>query len=125
MTLFRDHAMQARTASGANALLGLWLIVSPLLLPFAAASMVSAWNSVAVGAVIATLGAIRAGSPRQYPSLSWINLALGAWTAMSPWVFGYLTGMQMWNGLFVGLAIIALAVCSGSATEADRRHIHA
>jgi hypothetical protein len=125
MTLFRDHAMQARTASGVNTLLGLWLIFSPVVFPFAAGNSASAWNSEIVGALITVLGAARAFAPRQHPGLSWINLALGAWTAMSPWIFGYLLGAQMWNSLFVGLVIIALAVCSGSATEAEQHQSHA
>lgn len=118
-----DHVTQARMASGANALIGIWLIFSPLIYIFTPATLTSTWNGVLAGALIAIFGAVRATYPRQHPGLSWINLVLGTWTAMSPWLFGYLSGIQMWNSLFAGLAVIALAVCSGSATYAYQRQM--
>lgn len=125
MTSLRDRATQVRASSGMNALLGLWLMASPLIYPFAPSSIASTWNNVAVGALITLFAAIRVSSPYRNSGLSWFNLILGAWTAMSSWVFGYLSGAQMWNSLVVGLVVIALAVCSGTATGAQHKHVHA
>jgi hypothetical protein len=120
-----DHSKQVRVASGVNAVLGLWLIISPWVYGYAAGNGGSMLNSVIVGAVIAVLAFLRTRSPRENAGLSWTNLVLGAWTALSPWIFSYLEGGRLWNSLLVGLAVIGFAIWSGSATAADRPHAHA
>lgn len=120
-----NHSRQVRIASGINALLGLWLIFTPMVYPFMAGNVQSVWNSVITGALIAIFGFSRLGWPRENAELSWTNVALGAWMALSPWIFDYMEGGSLWNSLLVGLTVIMLAIWSGSATVADRQRVRA
>lgn len=121
-----DHAGQVRTASGINTVLGLWLIASPWVYGYAGVNVGSVWNSVIVGVVIAIFGALRYRSPHQGTTMSWINLVLGVWTAISPWIYGYVeNGGRLWNSLIVGIVIAVLAIWSGSATASERRQVPA
>ena len=40
---------------------------------------------------------------------SWLNLILGIWLVISPFVF-FLSGVAMWNNVIVGIIIAALAL---------------
>jgi hypothetical protein len=64
LTLARNYAAQARTASGINVLLGIWLLVSPWLFGYSAVGLPAILNSVIVGALVAILAASRQVSPR-------------------------------------------------------------
>ncbi len=100
---------QVRWASGLNILAGLWLIVAPFVLGYS--NLQSAmWNDIIVGIVVAALAAIRAGGMMNQPWLSWINLILGAWVFISPWVLNYVdTQNALWNNLILGAIIFVLA----------------
>jgi cyanate permease len=120
-----DPIRQARTASGMNVVLGLWLIASAFIYGYADASVDSAWNSVIVGAVVVLFAALRSSKPARRPGLSGMNLVLGGWIAISPWVHGYATDeTRLWNSLVVGVAIAVLALWSTTATASARRHAH-
>jgi hypothetical protein len=82
-TFARDYAAQARTASGINILLGIWLICSPWIFDYGGTRAVV--NSVFVGALIAILAASRIATLRDSSGLSAINLILALWTIASPW----------------------------------------
>lgn len=43
-------------------------------------------------------------------SLSIINLILGAWFIVSPWIFGYTSSAAIWNQFVVGIIIAVLAI---------------
>jgi hypothetical protein len=120
LRIARDYTVQARTASGVNILLGVWLIVSPWVFEYGGRS--AALSSVTVGALIALLAAIRLASLHNSAGLSGINLLLAFWTAAGPWMYDYAinTG-AMWNNILVGILVAVLAVCSAIATDADRR----
>jgi cyanate permease len=122
----RNTETQVKTASGMNALLGAWLVLSPWIFQYAPFAMGAFWNSVIIGAVVSLFGISRARAPRERPILSWMNMVMGALTAFAPWTFGYVDDTaQMWNSVLVGIAIFGLAIWSGSATAAYRRHAHA
>ncbi len=116
----RDYTAHARTASGVNILLGLWLIISPWVFDYSAKS--AALSSITVGALIALLAAIRFASSHNSAGLSGINLLLAFWTAGAPWIYEYAinTG-ALWNNIFVGILVAVLAAWSGIATDAERR----
>lgn len=91
-----------------NALLGVWLVVSPWALGFQAQTTPAA-NAVLVGAVLvaAALGAMIV--PRAWEE--WTEFALGAWLVLSPWLLGF--GAQrdpMLAAVCSGLVIGALAL---------------
>jgi hypothetical protein len=119
------RSTQVRIASGINTLLGVWLIISPLVFFYALDNLLSLWSSVIAGALISIFGIWRSRSPGENATLSWANIVLGGWVALSPWVFGNMSGPAFWNNLIVGLCVVVLAIWSGSATVADRRDAHA
>ena len=105
---------QVRFASGVNLVLGLWLIASPFIFQHGS----SGWNSIIVGAVIAILAWIRVANPNQATWLSWINVILGIWIFISPWVYGYSANAgALWNNLIVGAIIFIFGIWSALATR--------
>lgn len=89
-------------------LLGLWLFVTPWVFSYAIPSTAS-WNAFIAGAVIVLLAAFDL-----YRTYFWavvLNLLVGVWVAVSPWVL-QLAGMRqiVWNELIVGIAVAVLAL---------------
>jgi hypothetical protein len=109
-----SHRAQVGIASGINVLLGIWLIFSPWLYGYVIKSVGNTWNSAVVGILITIFGALRYSSPHHYVGLSVINVALGVWCVLSPWVFGYSTDTgRLRSSVILGVAVIALAAFSG------------
>ncbi len=105
-----DNAV-VRWASGINILAGLWVLISPWLFHYNT-DTTAMWISVVVGVVIAILAAIRF-SGNGPVGLSWINLILGIWVIISPWVIGYSANSSaMWDHIIVGIIIGILAIVS-------------
>jgi hypothetical protein len=119
-TLTRDYAAQARTASGINVLLGIWLIISPWMFDYGGRPAVV--NSVVVGALISLMAGYRLASLRNSAGLSVLNLVLALWTIAAPWVCGYAANVGgAADNVILGVMIAALAIWSGSATIAGER----
>lgn len=89
-------------------LLGLWLFITPWVFSYAIPST-PAWNAFISGAVIAVLAAFEL-----YRTYFWavlLNLLVGLWVAISPWVLKVAEQRAtMWNELIVGLAVVVLAL---------------
>lgn len=89
-------------------LLGLWLFITPWVFTYPIPSP-QAWNAFVAGAVIAILAAFEL-----YKTYFWavvVNLLLGIWVAISPWVMKVASDRElMWNELIVGVAVIVLAL---------------
>ena len=103
-----------------NIVLGAWLFISPWIFLSAPAGQASAWNLWVVGALIfgVSIFALKDLKPWE----EWINLVLGAWVILSPWLFGYATEMPlMWNSVIVGIGVVASA---GFALPVALRHQH-
>ena len=89
-------------------LLGLWLLVSPWAFsyPDGSPQMLNAFVS---GLVIAVLAAFDL-----YKTYFWavvVNLLLGVWVAVSPWVLRISEQpAALWNALAVGIAVAVLAL---------------
>jgi hypothetical protein len=113
----------ARTASGINALVGVWLVLSPWLLGFAADEPRGVFAGVLTGSVVGMSAAARCVWPHDGTSLSWSNLFLGVWTALSPWAFDYAENeVRRWNSVGAGIVLMMCAAWSVSATVfSDRR----
>jgi hypothetical protein len=119
-TSLRFYPAHARTASGVNIVLGLWLIVSPWVFDYGGTSAVV--NSVFVGAVIASLAASRLTDLRGTVGLSGANLVLALWTIASPWVIGYAGNVgAVRDNVILGVAVAGLAIWSAGATIAVQR----
>lgn len=104
-------------ASGANIVLGLWLIIAPFLLGYTgiAAAM---WNEIIVGVIVVVLAWLRVSNPGRMTWLSWSNVVLGLWLIAAPFVLGYSgTAAAMWNEVIVGLLIAGLGTWSALETR--------
>jgi hypothetical protein len=111
---------QARTASGVNVVLGIWLIASPWVFNFGGRAPVL--NSVSVGALIAMLGVVRLAALHESAGMSSINLLLGFWTIVAPWASGYVANKgAVANNIMVGVFVIAFAVWSARSTVTETK----
>jgi hypothetical protein len=90
-----------------NAVLGLWLVFSPLVLGFQT-ELVDMGNTVLVGLLLlaASLGGMFV--PRAWED--WTETALGLWLAVAPWVTGFATTVATVNAVIVGLIVLTLAL---------------
>lgn len=76
-------------------------------------------NTVAAGALIAAVAAVRLASGPARSWISWFNALLGAWTIASPWIFHFATGSSAaWNVVVTGLTVVVLACLAETAPEA-------
>jgi hypothetical protein len=85
---------------------GIWLCISPWALEFDL-ERVSTRNAVIVGfliilAEVVTLSVFR-------PWEEWVNVALGAWLVISPWVLGIASTAATVNFVVIGALVVALA----------------
>jgi hypothetical protein len=94
-----------------NLVLAAFLFVSPWLFDFAGLAA-AAWNAWVCGVIIAVLAL--AAIVRFAAWEEWINLALGAWLVIAPWVLGFsAAAAATWSHVILGLVIIAFAGWSG------------
>lgn len=124
--------------SGINLLAGLWLIIVPYFYDFASMSRQDVGtspesrataNMLVAGFVIVVIAAIRmayayrmAGYQRPTMWLSWLNLLVGLWLIIAPFVLSYsdLAG-AFWNSIIVGAIVIVLG--AWSAITAQSAHV--
>ncbi|WP_435100123.1 SPW repeat protein [Arhodomonas sp. AD133] len=93
-------------------LFGLWMIVSPFVLGSTAIGGAVVWNPVIIGIAVAVFAA--AVLARPYMWEEWVNLVLGVWLILAPFVLGF-AGMAMaatWNHIIFGVLIGADAIWS-------------
>src|SRR5690242_11083079 len=96
-------------ASGINTLIGVWLVLSPWILPYEYSD--PWWNPLIFGAVTATLGLLRFTSMYRESSLSLLNALVGAWLFASAfWLSDSTTAS--WNVGIAGAAIAFFAMMS-------------
>jgi hypothetical protein len=91
--------------SWVNILLGVWVIISPFVLGMNVPKAI--WNNVVAGAVVGILAIIR--WIKHQPGWSWLNLLLGTWLVISPFLL-FLSGAAMWTNVILGIIIAALAL---------------
>jgi hypothetical protein len=89
-----------------NLALGAWLFLTPWVLGFA--ELAASWNAWLSGVLIGALAI--AALAAFYEWEEWVNLALGAWVAISPWVVGFATNITaMGAHLIVGVLVAIIA----------------
>ena len=129
------YKTQVYIASGINLLAGLWLIIAPFFYDFAIMGqnfMGQTPNALATGIfmvfgfVIAVLAIVRlanayrlSGFQRSTIWLSWINVLIGIWLIIAPFVLGYNTfTVALWNSIIVGVIVAAFGAWSVLTAEA-------
>lgn len=91
----------------ANIVVGICLALTPWVLGFAAETAAS-WNAWIVGAAIAliAIGALVAFAEWE----EWVNLILGIWAVVSPWVLGFADiTAAVYAHVIAGLVVAVLA----------------
>lgn len=87
---------------------GVWLFFSPFIFQFSSYSGIAAINEYVLGIAVAAFAITALVVPRIWEE--WVNLALGVWILLSPFVLGFY-GSQLaestgaWNNLLIGLLI--------------------
>jgi len=111
-----DTSMQSYLwPNGLTLALAVWLFISPWVLTAPAAGA-WAWNSCVVAIIVAALSIGALVQLAQWED--WINVILGAWLFISPWVYGY-TGTESaaWNSYIVGALIFFIGLWGVSAAR--------
>lgn len=113
-----DDRSQARTASAINIAAGIWLILAPFILGYT--EIVQAlWNDIIVGVIVAVIAALRVFTPVRSNWLSWVNVILGFWLIVAPFILGYPIATPRWNDIILGIIIIVLNVWSATSARSQ------
>jgi hypothetical protein len=99
------------------ALAGLWEVIAAFVLRYAASSA-ALWNAIIVGVALIVLGVWAAlfNQKTTNQTLDWINVVLGVWLIIAPFILGYSKiGAAMWNDIIVGIVVAVLAVWAALA----------
>ena len=116
MAMLTYRKEQIMTASGLDILAGIWLLISPFVLRFSSHYAVT--NDVILGIAIAILAAIRFSGAFTQSWVSWVNVLLGVWVLISPWVLRFSTfHTATVNNVVMGIIVIILAGWSALATD--------
>lgn len=116
----QNYSQQRQTANGLEVIVALWLTISPFGL---GAYLLNGplLNSVIVGVTIAFFAVMRIVLSFRYGGLSWINVGLGVWLIISPYLLGFADiRPAFWNSAIVGVAVIALSLWSHSVAKRER-----
>lgn len=105
-------ATLARMAAGAVALAGVWLMVSPWVLP-GQYPVGGTWDNMACGLTIAVLMGMKARRPmvRWY---EWAAIGVGLWVLVAPWILGHWSHVVAVRNEVVTATLVCL-IASGSA----------
>jgi hypothetical protein len=95
----------AKFCDVANLVLGAILFVSPWIFGFEAGT--ASENAVIVGIVIAVLAIAALAAFAVWEE--WLNLVVGLWAVISPWVLGFQGTTAMTVHVVIGIAVAALA----------------
>jgi hypothetical protein len=92
--------------------LGLWLMMSPRVLHFAAVHADAVWNTWVLGAAIILITAVsRYLLDERNPWEDMACAALGLWLIVSPWILGFAAHVtERSNSVIVGILVAALAL---------------
>ncbi len=120
--VMNTNQSNARTASGINLLAGLWLILAPFVLGYAAVTNAE-YNDVVLGIVVGILAIIGLAMTDETWS-RWVNIIAGIWLVIAPFVLGYAgtTMAAVWNDIVLGIIVVALAAWGVSNVPQQQHH---
>jgi hypothetical protein len=116
MAMRAELSLPKQWEDWANWAFGIWLCISPWALEFDL-DRVPTRNAVIVGFLIILAEVITLSVFR--PWEEWINVALGAWLVISPWVLGIASPAAKANFVIVGVLVVALAVYEMRSAEGE------
>jgi len=87
--------------------LGIWLLLSPWAL-FYEYEPTALRNALLVGALIIVAEVVELSVFREWEE--WINVVLGAWLLVSPWILGIASTAARLNFMIVGALVLVLAL---------------
>jgi uncharacterized membrane protein HdeD (DUF308 family) len=112
----RNGGGSTKVASTINIIAGIWLIISPFVLRYWHIRA-AAWDNIICGIVVLVLASIRVAHPARNLALSWINLIIGIWIFISPWVLRYSTDRTpLSNDVVLGIIVFVCAIWSLAAS---------
>jgi len=71
----------------------------------------------AIFIIVAIVALIRILTPENTRWLSWVNIVLGVWLLISPFILGYMAGGDLWNAIILGILVIVFAAWSSTAAR--------
>lgn len=87
-----------------NVVFGVWLFISPFVLGYSTTSEPAAWNSYVLGVAVTLFAIVALFAPQLWEE--WINLVLGIWLIISPFLLGYAAiQAPVWNHVIMGVLI--------------------
>ena len=102
---------QKRWQDWVSLVLGIWLFVSPWLLGFYSSLPRDSWNFFIVGLAFIVFAGFALNMRTLWEE--WVNLALGVWMIISPWLLGYsANAVARDDAVVVGLIVGLLSVWS-------------
>ncbi len=111
----------AKTLSWIVAVGGVWEVLAPFLLGYSGTRN-ALWDAIVVGVLLIILGAwaALASAPATVKALNWVNVVLGVWLIIAPFVLAY-TGVMaaMWNDIIVGIIIAVLAAWAALSVKPE------
>jgi hypothetical protein len=103
----RTFSLPQQWEDWASWILGIWLMISPWALQFDLDEAPTR-NGVIVGLLIVFTEVLELSIFRDWEE--WINVVLGAWLLMSPWILAVSDRSATINFMLVGLLVLALAL---------------
>jgi hypothetical protein len=103
----RTFSLPQQWQDWASWILGIWLMISPWALRFDLDDAPTR-NAVIVGFLIVFTEVVELSIFRGWEE--WINVGLGAWLLLSPWILAISDRSATINFMLVGLVVLALAL---------------
>jgi len=100
-----ENWTNARLCDVANLVLGAVLLVSPWIFGFAAGAASQNANVAGIAIAVLAIAALAAFAVWE----EWLNLIVGLWTLVSPWILGFQGTTAMTVHVIIGAAVAVLA----------------
>lgn len=100
-----------KTLSWLVVVLGVWEVLAPFILGYSSTAS-ALWDAIILGVALIVLAGWAALSNQgaTVKALAWINVVLGVWLIIAPFIIRYNTvAAAMWNDIIVGIVVVVLA----------------
>lgn len=103
---------EQRWQDGVTTLVGIFVFLAPGFIPYlfsvSTAEGAVAWSHHGVGAAITVIGIAALSRNRLWEE--WVEIVLGAWLIVSPWLLGFTDMTELaWSSVIAGTAVVVLS----------------